>query len=486
MRFSTVSQKVVLILFGLLLGLLLLEIGLRAAAVAVRIPAYLQKKDSAADLRILCIGESTTDGQWPSVLEERLTGMMPDRKIQVIDEGRIAVPSFYFVKKIRGFIEKYRPHIVIAMIGINDPWKPGEYHRRTRSPFFSFFQDLRVYKLIRLIVSHARARWEGPREAQASEGAGLTPFPEDELIRRVRKEMEEGDFMTAETLLDERMPDDAGIEIYRLYDDIITLRDNHRKAIGVITSLIEEGIAEEEEYYRLANHYRTVGEYRNAEKIYKAGLDDSRTMVSYSIELGYLYFFEGRCREAVRVLEDLRAQTPSGAKSLIPLNGWKLWAKCLFAMGEYEKVEDLFTQVIKHHPAEWTYCAVIALSHIHRGDLSRAAQWYEKAAALRERYYNAYTRRNYRRIKRIVQSHGIQLVCMQYPLRSVAPLKKMLEPHNGIIFVDNEESFREAVNNGSYEAYFTDYFAGDFGHCTAKGNRLIVRNIAETLRREYF
>jgi hypothetical protein len=62
----------------------------------------------------------------------------------------------------------------------------------------------------------------------------------------------------------------------------------------------------------------------------------------------------------------------------------------------------------------------------------------------------------------------------------------MLEPYEGVIFVDNERVFKEALKKGEYRDYFSDTFAGDFGHCTEKGNRLLAENIANVILKEYF
>ena len=62
----------------------------------------------------------------------------------------------------------------------------------------------------------------------------------------------------------------------------------------------------------------------------------------------------------------------------------------------------------------------------------------------------------------------------------------MLKPHGNTIFVNNENSFKEAVKAGNYNDYFTDIFGGDFGHCTTKGNNLLAGNIAKTILREVF
>ena len=75
---------------------------------------------------------------------------------------------------------------------------------------------------------------------------------------------------------------------------------------------------------------------------------------------------------------------------------------------------------------------------------------------------------------------------MQYPMCSVEPLKKIFAGQEGIIFVDNEKVFKDALREGGYRAYFIDMFAGDFGHCTEKGNRLLAENIAKVILKNIF
>jgi len=62
----------------------------------------------------------------------------------------------------------------------------------------------------------------------------------------------------------------------------------------------------------------------------------------------------------------------------------------------------------------------------------------------------------------------------------------MLGPSEGVIFIDNEKNFKEAMDGSRYKEYFWDRFARDLGHCTAKGNRLIAENAANVLMEEYF
>ena len=72
-------------------------------------------------------------------------------------------------------------------------------------------------------------------------------------------------------------------------------------------------------------------------------------------------------------------------------------------------------------------------------------------------------------------------------MRSIAPLKKIFQGNErGIIFVDNEQVFKDGVKKEGTRAYFRDMFGGDFGHCTEKGNRLLAGNIARAILKEVF
>jgi len=84
----------------------------------------------------------------------------------------------------------------------------------------------------------------------------------------------------------------------------------------------------------------------------------------------------------------------------------------------------------------------------------------------------------------ILHENNVQGIFVGYPLRSVKTLKRMLEEAKGfenLIFVDNEMSFRKAVENDGYQTYFSDRACGDFGHCTPLGYRLMAQNIADAI-----
>jgi len=101
-------------------------------------------------------------------------------------------------------------------------------------------------------------------------------------------------------------------------------------------------------------------------------------------------------------------------------------------------------------------------------------------------WYQPVTIQNYRTLKKIVTKKGIKLVSIQYPMRSVEPLKKIFKDKESLVFVDNEKIFEEAVARENYEKYFIDRFGRNFGHCTVKGDRLLAENAANVILKEFF
>jgi len=95
------------------------------------------------------------------------------------------------------------------------------------------------------------------------------------------------------------------------------------------------------------------------------------------------------------------------------------------------------------------------------------------------------TKYHYQQLYNELNKRGIKYIVMQYPILDINELKKMFEGNNNIIFVSNEENFKKALETGRYDDYFIDSFAGDFGHCTLRGNRLIAENVANAVLEEF-
>ncbi len=92
---------------------------------------------------------------------------------------------------------------------------------------------------------------------------------------------------------------------------------------------------------------------------------------------------------------------------------------------------------------------------------------------------------NYRKLAAICRDKNIKLIAMQYPMRPVEQLKIILEDYPEVYFVDNENIFKEALKTMEVSEIFKDLFAGDFGHCTDFGNRIIADNLANSIKKLY-
>lgn len=154
--------------------------------------------------------------------------------------------------------------------------------------------------------------------------------------------------------------------------------------------------------------------------------------------------------------------------------------------GRLSEAEDSYKKAIKLNPEDDIGYRSLANLYRQADKIQLAEEYDMKAAKLKLAEYVPVAASHYRKLKEILDKRGIKLVCVQYPMRNIAPLKKIFSGYDGVIFVDNEMIFKNAVAKGSYNEYFIDMFAGDFGHCTTKGNRLLGQNTANVILKEYF
>ena len=111
-------------------AVLFLELSLRFAGFAYNLQHRLPV-DRHGIYRIFCVGESTTWGigasdpvskGYPHQLEAMLNERYPDKKIQCFFENTIGQNTSENLLKLPRYIKKYRPNLVIFMIGANNWW----------------------------------------------------------------------------------------------------------------------------------------------------------------------------------------------------------------------------------------------------------------------------------------------------------------------------------------------------------------------------
>ena len=199
------------------------------------------------------------------------------------------------------------------------------------------------------------------------------------------------------------------------------------------------------------------------------------------------YAREGRWKEAGECYEKLIEQGfQKEMMALEPKNCGVYYGlgESYKRQGRFKDAEEVYKKIVKIR-ADMGYLE-LAILYKEQGEEKLAGEYFSKAKKFREEYYSPMTYRNYQRLKEILTLKGIELVCVQYPTRNIGPLKKMLEPAEGIIFVDNEMLFKKALEKYGFEKYFDDSCYGDFGHCSKEGNMLLAENIADVILSQVF
>lgn len=428
---TSVAQRLALCAAGTVVGLALVEGALRLAGALVRAerdrPMRLAREDEGA-FRILCLGESTTAlggaQSYPSHLERELARARPDLRFTVINRGAPARNTDFILEHLEENLALHRPDVVVTMMGVNDTGETVPFAARSERVAVRILEDLRTVKVARLAWRHARAGIGLPvhDDVPPAFGPGIAPLPpptDAAVARRLAR---------AQARLEAGDQDAAGRIVERARR--VAPRD-----VAVIGKLVMVRTAQ-----------GRLDELRaELEAATAAGVDDARVRTT----LHGIYFG----------LSDRRATA-----------------------ARWEEAEDLLRRAIALDPTA-APPAHDRLARIRRarGDEAGARAHERTARTLRTSEYNPATRRNYLELVRILERHGIPLVAVQYPLRSVSSLRRMLADAANVRFVSAERAFERAVAAGSWEDYFTDAFAGDFGHATGRGNALLAQAVAPTV-----
>ena len=145
------GQKTALATGGILLSLLLLEAGLRIGGFVWSWNRNQAEPDIAFEdggIRILCIGESTAAFGYPATVRRLLRGD-PSHAFRVWNRGRAGATSPELIAALPAHLDRFRPQIVVAMMGINDVEIGPAGPRPTR-----LLESLRVYGLYALLWEH--------------------------------------------------------------------------------------------------------------------------------------------------------------------------------------------------------------------------------------------------------------------------------------------------------------------------------------------
>ncbi|MFH0753816.1 MAG: tetratricopeptide repeat protein [Candidatus Omnitrophota bacterium] len=374
-------------------------------------------------------------------------------------------------------IDKYRPDLVITMMGVNDNGGHLPYTVDSMSGVERFWDSFRAYKLLRLVGMHITARIKG------------VPLPLRRDNGLVKKGHPAGAWDEAHAQ-DEQM---SFLKREKECRDAIALNPGDDQAyvrLGVVLKE-REALAASEKAFQRAIEINPQGD------------------VAYA-ELGWLYGAHSRMPEAIaafkrsteinsgntRVWDALAAAYQSTHQyalaeaayqkelEIVPQEDESFGNMGMFYLrqGAAIKAEAIFEKAIEIHPDDDRAYARLALLYCEMGKDDLCREYTRKTKEMSGDVYGPMTRNNYQKVKQVLLQKKVGWICVQYPTLSVASLQEVVGSGEGIVFVDNERLFKVAVQREGYTQYFIDTMGGTWGHCTDAGNKLLAKNIANVIK----
>ena len=434
-------KKIIVLICAILFSFLLLEISLRLGGLIYsswqesRNRATIRQKGT---FRIMCLGESTTAGgknSYPDQLEEILNQSDIGIKFSVINKGVPGIETSYILTHLVENLRECRPDMVTAMMGANDYYV--KYYEGIPDSDSFFFRNFRAYRLFRIILKQIMNK-SSPAVASLAQ------------IKKQNAEPESGFFDTP--VLEE----------------------------GPLRKTIAVDPENENAYFELGRLYMHQLRFAQAQEALEKSITLNSQNEKALMMLGYSYKNQFKYPQAEEAFRKIVELNPQNNKAYIELG------LCCMYQGKYSQAEKMFQRSLQLKPEDDKVYAALAIVYQETGSPGLAIEYHKKAEAIRAIVCSPNLYMNYQKLKQALDKRKIKLVCIQYPMRSFEPLRKIFAGDGSAIFVDNEKIFKDAVKKYGFKKYFTDMFGGDFGHCTPEGNRLIAQNLANVILKEYF
>jgi len=484
------------IFFGIIFVLIFFETILFAFGKLERIIHKVQNNFSKTDeFVILALGESTTapvydfnmqDFSWPAYLEKLLNKADLKKEIKVINEGESRINSDKILYDLDRNIEKYNPDLVISMMGSNDFVEGILYETSAGIEADSLLSKSRIYKLVKFLIASIKEKNELESKEELdcySEEScihlasiqGDKDFFENEIAIRLLKKALDYNPNNAEVLIS------LG---YRTMSDYNLKENTKINAINYFEKSLEINPRDANAYSGLIQYFMQVLDFseqwnevfiKNTEKI-------EENIEKYKIKDENLFLTLANCadchgiNESVFFRSEKRFNYLQKALTVNPNNQTVLTdlARYHTQYNNFKEAEQLYLRVLKTNKKDDVYImALIELANLYlkTDRQTLAEETFKKAIDIGGIYV-----KNYQKLYEILQSNNIKLIAVGYPMRSTQPLELMFSDSE-VLVVSNELNFKKAVEKEGYDQIFVDRFAGDFGHCSEKGNLLLAENV---------
>jgi tetratricopeptide (TPR) repeat protein len=386
----------------------------------------------------------------------------PAAGFKVINKGIPGTDSDTILSELHYNLNTYKPRMVIVMMGLNDESSyPYGNYRMARAKFF--LRQFRIYKLAQLLYARLHNK-ESLKDVYLERGRAfleLEHYPESEAM-----------FKKALALSPSGPLAYAGLGWYYYQRAMYVDAENSFRKVFDLSRNNPLG------YIELGWYYCKTGKIALAEEMFKKAVEKMPN--DPDALCGYAQFYQSLARypEAEALFKKAIAVCPNNASSFSQL-GWMYYEQ-----GKYDLAGQLFVHVMRLDKDNLAVYKDIGFVKQTQHNQAEADRYFRRVREFNIFFYRI-TSDNYRMLKDAVLKKGNQLVCVQYPMRSLKELTMMFDTQENIVFVDNEMNFREAVAREGFNAYFEDRVGWDFGHCTAKGNYLLARAVADAILKEF-
>jgi len=435
--------------------------------------------------RILILGDSMIAG-WPRQLEKILNNRSPEIQFEVFDEMDAVTNTAFILANLKDNLERYNPDMVITMTGLYDRDTYLKYTEKLTVDLL--LENVRVYKLGKLILANWKKRLKDSEIIKFAKGEDIGEefvINEEEYQQYMelgRMSWEIGEYAKAAEMYKKAI--EINPENEQAYVELAEIHWNkgeRAKAKEMFKKAIDVNPKNEQTHIIAGDFYNRIKEYVKSKEMFEKAIKiNPENEVSYT-KLSWVYQNIGEFIKAEEMGKKAIKINPEN------IGGYSKLARLYFSLGKHAEAEEMYKMVIKINPeVDEIYFIELIQLYFLTGEYTKAEKIVEKTGwpFKIEKNISDIRRYHYRKLYEILNQQGIKYVAMQYPILNVEELKLMFDGNEDIIFVSNEENFKKAIKNGKYEDYFIDNFAGDFGHCTEEGNRLIAENVANVILEE--
>lgn len=430
-------KNILLLFLGIFIALASLEILLQTSSfVIAQADKFTNRRAGALSrdknvIKILCIGESTTFAQYPKQLTDYLNANLK-KDFMVIDCGIPGTNIKNITERIDSQLEMYNPDIVISMMGINDAsLEDKTVYKRYKLKTVSLFM------LIKRNIEEIAAR-----KLHADDSTGDYTKISDESFRQNREPSE-----------------------------LIKLAEKNPHDLKVIESLIY--------FYRMKQNFNQVENYAGI--FFKNGGTLEHTSVLFMLTDVYVKQQKhDKAKELIlsvlkdkKITDDLKddylKKTVESYLSFSDLQHQSDFYNLITAeKAETSILDDLYQYLVSKNINAVYYNYPNKFKNLNKALTLNTEQ----------------IRQAYLVFAKKAIDHGAVYICMGYPTMPISEVEiffKNSPLKNDIIFVSNENNFKERLKKEPYYKFFNDSFGLTFGHCTKLGNAMIAENVGKKI-----